>query len=67
LDVAAKTIAKVRASSRNPYVGVMAGGSIFAESPWLAAQVGADAAWFDAPSAAALASHLLMRQTAPVL
>lgn len=67
LDIAAKTIAKVRASSQNRYVGVMVGGSIFAESPWLAAQVGADAAWLDPPSAAALASHLLMRQTAPAL
>jgi MerR family transcriptional regulator, light-induced transcriptional regulator len=64
LEIAAKTIAKVRASSRNRYVGVMVGGSIFAESPRLVAQVGADGAWLDPPSAAALATHLLMRQGA---
>jgi methylmalonyl-CoA mutase cobalamin-binding subunit len=64
LEIAAKTIAKVRACSRNRYVGVMVGGSVFVESPRLVAQVGADGAWLDPPSAAALATHLLIRQGA---
>jgi MerR family transcriptional regulator, light-induced transcriptional regulator len=61
LEIVAKTIANVRSSSRNRHVGVMVGGKA-AQSPLLAAQLGADAAWVDAPSAALLATQLLMRQ-----
>lgn len=62
LELAAKTIAAVRSASMNPHVGVMVGGSAFSGRPELVAQIGADAAGFDAPSAAVLASHLLKRQ-----
>lgn len=64
LELAARTIAAVRSASINPRLGVMVGGNAFNEHPELVARVGADGAGFDAPTAAVLASHLLMRQTA---
>jgi len=64
LELAARTIRTVRLASRNPRVAVMVGGPAFNADPELVAQVGADAAGFDAPTAAVLASHLLMRQSA---
>jgi methylmalonyl-CoA mutase cobalamin-binding subunit len=67
VETAAKTIAKVRHDSMNRRIGVMVGGSIFAESPRLVAQVGADAAWLDAPTAAAAAARLLDRQAIPAV
>jgi MerR family transcriptional regulator, light-induced transcriptional regulator len=62
LEQAARTIATVRCASRNPHVSIMVGGAAFNDDPGLVAQVGADAAGFDAPTATVLASHLLMRQ-----
>ncbi len=62
LELAARTIAAIRAASINPDVGVMVGGNVFNEHPELVAQVGADGAGLDAPTAAVLASHLLLRQ-----
>jgi methylmalonyl-CoA mutase cobalamin-binding subunit len=67
VEMAARTIAKLRHDSMNRRIGVMVGGSIFAESPRLVAQVGADAAWLDAPTAAAAAMRLLNRQSTPTL
>jgi MerR family transcriptional regulator, light-induced transcriptional regulator len=67
LEIAARTIAQIRRDSKNRRIGVMAGGSTFAESPRLAVQVGADAVWLDAPTAAAAATRLLNRQITPVL
>jgi MerR family transcriptional regulator, light-induced transcriptional regulator len=67
VEIAARTIAQIRRDSMNQGVGVMVGGSIFAESPRLAVQVGADAAWLDAPTAAAVATHLLSRQATAAL
>jgi len=62
LELAARTIAAVRSASINPHLGVMVGGSAFSEHPEFVAQVGADGAGFDAPTATVLASHLLTRQ-----
>ncbi len=64
IEQAAKTIAAVRRASRNRNIGVMVGGPAFQANAELVAQVGADAAGFDAPTASVLASHLLMRQAA---
>lgn len=64
LEQAAKTIAAVRNASKNCQIGVMVGGPAFQAQAELVAQVGADAAGFDAPTASVLASHLLMRQAA---
>jgi MerR family transcriptional regulator, light-induced transcriptional regulator len=62
LEQAARTIATVRRASMNPHIGVLVGGAAFNGHPEFVTQVGADAAGFDAPTAAVLASHLLMRQ-----
>jgi MerR family transcriptional regulator, light-induced transcriptional regulator len=66
LEMAARTIARIRRDSMNRGVGVMVGGSLFAENPRLVVQVGADAAWLDAPTAAATATRLLDRQATPI-
>lgn len=62
LEMAARTIARIRRDSMNRGVGVMVGGTLFAEDPRLVVQVGADAAWLDAPTASATATRLLGRQ-----
>lgn len=62
LEIAAKTIAGLRLASMNREVKIMVGGPPFNQDPALAARVGADAAAFDAPSAALLATHLLTLQ-----
>ena len=67
VEIAARTIAQIRRDSMNRGVGVMVGGSIFAESPRLVVQVGADAAWLDAPTAVSAATRLLSRQATRAL
>ena len=64
VELAARTVATVRRASLNPRVSFMAGGSALTEQPELALQIGAEAVGFDAPTAAVLASHLLLRQAA---
>jgi MerR family transcriptional regulator, light-induced transcriptional regulator len=53
-------IARIRTRSLNPMLGVMVGGRVFAESPELALQVGADATAPDAKQAVKRAEILLM-------
>jgi len=63
-ELATRTVAVVRKASLNRHIVIMAGGNAFIENPQLAFQIGADAVSHDAPTAAILASHLLMRQAA---
>jgi methanogenic corrinoid protein MtbC1 len=63
-DLAARTVAAIRKASKNRSVRFMIGGAAINERPELALQVGGDVAvGLDAPTAAVVASHLLMRQT----
>jgi len=57
----ARTIDLIRRHSLNPGVGVIVGGPAFGRDPELVAQVGADAAANDAPTAVILAKKLLLR------
>jgi len=57
----ARTIDMIRRNSLNPGIGVIVGGPAFAKEPELVAQVGADAAAQDAPTAVILAKKLLLR------
>ena len=62
-DLAARTVAVIRNASKNRNVGFMIGGPAINERPELALQIGADVAvGLDAPTAAVVASHLLLRQ-----
>jgi methanogenic corrinoid protein MtbC1 len=63
-ELAAKTISVIRSASLNRRIAIMAGGSAITENPELALQIGADAVGLDAPTAAVVASHLLIRQAA---
>ena len=64
LELAARTIAQVRSASLNRDIGVMVGGSVIdEENLGYAARLGADGAWLDAPSAAALSARLLKSQS----
>ena len=62
LDTLARTVDGVRRASANPTISVMVGGPAFAKTPALVAQVGADAAASDAPTAVILAKKLLLLQ-----
>lgn len=64
LDKLAKTIAAIRRTSRNPSVGIMVGGLVFAEHPELADAVQADATAVDGEAAAKKAELLLDRASA---
>ncbi len=59
LDGVAALIRLVRREARNPGIGVMVGGRIFAENPELAGLVGADATAIDGRQAALQAETLL--------
>ncbi len=59
------TIAKLRARSQNPAIGVMVGGPVFTAKPELAREVGADATAPNAP-AAVLVAQKLFDLAAPV-
>jgi methanogenic corrinoid protein MtbC1 len=59
IDQVPGVIRSVRRASRNPAVGVMVGGRVFAERPELAGQVGADATAVDGRQAALQAETLL--------
>jgi methanogenic corrinoid protein MtbC1 len=63
LDALARAIEGVRRASANRSISVMVGGPAFVKTPELVAQVGADAAAGDAPTAVILAKKLLMLQT----
>ena len=52
------TIAQIRRRSRNPSIGVMVGGPIFAEQPTLVQAVGADATAPNAPAAVLVTQKL---------
>jgi len=59
LDTLAQLIREIRRASRNPHLGVMVGGQLFAERPELAALVGADATASDGQQAVLKAETLL--------
>ncbi|WP_237213429.1 cobalamin B12-binding domain-containing protein [Falsiroseomonas oryziterrae] len=59
LDTLAQLIREIRRASRNPHLGVMVGGGVFAERPELAALVGADATAADGQQAVLKAETLL--------
>lgn len=59
LDALASLIREVRRASRNPQIGILAGGRIFVEQPELAALVGADATASDGQEAVLKAESLL--------
>jgi len=61
VEAAARTIEMLRKSSLNPSLSIIVGGPAFAENAALVAQIGADAAANDAPTAVILAKRLLMR------
>ena len=63
LDTLARTVDGVRRASANRSISVIVGGPVFAKTPELVAQVGADAAASDAPTAVILAKKLLLLQT----
>jgi methanogenic corrinoid protein MtbC1 len=63
LDMVARSVEGVRRSSVNRSISVIVGGPAFAKTPELVAQVGADAAAGDAPTAVILAKKLLVMQT----
>lgn len=58
-DDAPSLINAVRSVSRNPFVGVMVGGSLFNVAPQLATEIGADATAPDALQALAVAGELV--------
>jgi methanogenic corrinoid protein MtbC1 len=62
LDTLARTVQSVRRSSANGSIRVIVGGPAFVKTPALVAQVGADAAASDAPTAVILAKKLLLLQ-----
>jgi methanogenic corrinoid protein MtbC1 len=64
LEAAARVIDAVRRGSANANIPVMVGGPVFTENPDLVAQVGADAAAPDAPTAVILAKKLLLARAA---
>lgn len=59
LDVLAGAVRAIRRASRNPYLGVMVGGSVFVDHPELVSFVGADATAADARQACLQAETLL--------
>ncbi len=61
VETLARTIDLIRRNSLNPGIGVIVGGPAFGRDPDLVAQVGADAAANDAPTAVILAKKLLLR------
>lgn len=65
LETLARTIETARRHSTNPSLSVVVGGNLFNERPELVAQVGADAAASDAPTAVILSKKLLLMQFAP--
>lgn len=58
IDDLTDTIAKLRAQSLNPAIGIMVGGQMFTEKPALAYEVGADATAPNAPAAVLVAQKL---------
>lgn len=61
LDVLARTIRSVRATSRNPDIRVLVGGPLFVERPELAESVGADATANDGRAACEVAEKLIAK------
>ena len=59
IDEARDLISKLRASSRNPTLGILVGGRVLTKNPELALQMGADATALDAESAVARAEVLM--------
>ena len=59
LDALAAMIHEIRRASRNPALGVLVGGRVFAEQPELAVLVGADATATDGQQAVLKAEALL--------
>ncbi len=62
LEVVAHVISSVRRASLNRSIRIMVGGPAFVHHPELVAQVGADAAAPDAPTAVLLAKKLLLQR-----
>jgi MerR family transcriptional regulator, light-induced transcriptional regulator len=60
LDAAAQMIQAVRRESMNQTIRIMVGGPLFARKPELVAQIGADSAASDAPTAVVLAKKLVL-------
>ena len=61
LSEVARVIEEIREASRNPAIGVLVGGRVFADEPELVKQVGADATAPDAEGALQLAQEMLVR------
>ncbi len=59
LDALSVAIRAIRRNSRNPAVGILVGGTVFAEQPDLVHRIGADAMAADAPQAVLQAEALL--------
>jgi MerR family transcriptional regulator, light-induced transcriptional regulator len=62
LETVAASIEAVRQASSNQSIRIMVGGSVFAQEPALAVQVGADAAALDAASAVVVAERLIRQR-----